>query len=204
MLDLVFDAVFKAIGEQADLTPFPESMRQEKGGWLEVGPDGATPDPAVFVAGDLATGPATVIAAITRGRRAAEAVNARIGGGFEIPAWVLEEGPEVVATGETNHAYFARQARVADPVVPAGEGPFGALSEETATIIGPDALSEIERCYSCGYCNHCGTCFVFCPDAAIVWEDGPVFDFDYCKGCGICSAECPGHVLLFVREKGDE
>ncbi len=56
-LDLVFDAVFKAIGERADLAPFPDAVREKPGGWLAVGPGGATADPAVFVAGDLATGP---------------------------------------------------------------------------------------------------------------------------------------------------
>ena len=65
--DLVFDAVFKAIGERADLAPFPDALREKPGGWLAVGAGGATADPAVFVAGDLATGPATVVAAIARG-----------------------------------------------------------------------------------------------------------------------------------------
>ena len=53
-------------------------------------------------------------------------------------------------------------------------------------------LAEIERCLSCGHCNDCGTCFVFCPDVAIRWEDGPVIDLEFCKGCGICVTECPG------------
>ena len=201
--DLVCDAAFKAIGERADLAPFPPSVQRGPAGWLEVGPDGATSDPAVFVVGDLATGPATVVEAIAQGRRVADAVNSRLGGGYGLPGWVLEERPEVVPTAETNRAYFRRQARVEDPLVPE-PGAAGPLAEETMTVAAADALAEIERCYSCGYCNHCGTCFVFCPDAAIGWEDGPVFDYDYCKGCGICVTECPGHVLLFVREKGDE
>jgi len=202
--DLVFDAVFKAIGERADLAPFPDALREKPGGWLALGPGGTTADPAVFVAGDLATGPATVVAAIAAGREAADAVNARLGGGYALPAWAGEDGAEVVGPGEVNHAYFARRSRAESPEVPEGERAGGVLGEETSTILSADALAEIERCYSCGYCNHCGTCFVFCPDAAIGWDDGPVFDYDYCKGCGICSVECSGHVLLFVREKGDE
>ncbi len=202
--DLVFDAVFRAIGERADLTPFPDALREKPGGWLAVGAGGATADPKVFVAGDLATGPATVVAAIARGREAAAAVDARLGGGHALPEWAREEGSEVVGRGEVNPAYFARQERVASPEVPEGERAGGVLGEETATIAAAAALAEIERCFSCGYCNQCGTCFVFCPDAAIGWEDGPVFDYDYCKGCGICSVECSGHVLAFVREKGDE
>ncbi|MBN2113025.1 MAG: FAD-dependent oxidoreductase [Acidimicrobiia bacterium] len=202
-VDLEFDAVFKAVGERADLAPFPDAMRQEPGGWLAVGSDGSTADGAVFVAGDLATGPATVVEAIARGRRAADAVSARLGGGYDLPAWAAEESPDVVAPVEVNHAYFSRRARVEPSEVPPADRVGGILGEETAGIAAADALAEIERCFSCGYCNQCGTCFVFCPDAAITWDDGPVFDYDYCKGCGICSVECPGHVLLFVRERDD-
>jgi Pyruvate/2-oxoacid:ferredoxin oxidoreductase delta subunit len=144
------------------------------------------------------------VAAIARGREAADAVNSCLGGGYALPVWAREEGPEVVGPGDVNHAYFARQRRAESPEVGEGERAGGVLGEETATIVAAAALAEIERCYSCGYCNQCGTCFVFCPDAAIGWEDGPVFDYDYCKGCGICSVECPGHVLAFIREKGDE
>ena len=112
-VDLRFDAVFKAIGEKADLAPFPDALRTGPGGWLAVGAGGSTGDPAVFVGGDLATGPATVVAAIGRGREAADAVNARLGGGYRLPAWVRDEAAEVVASGEVNPAYFA----------PAGGGP---------------------------------------------------------------------------------
>ncbi len=42
-------------------------------------------------------------------------------------------------------------------------------------------------------CIHCLFCWVACPDAAIVVEDGKIqgFDYDHCKGCGICARECP-------------
>ena len=42
-------------------------------------------------------------------------------------------------------------------------------------------------------CSHCLICWVYCPDSAVVVEDGKMLgiDFDYCKGCGICAHECP-------------
>jgi Pyruvate/2-oxoacid:ferredoxin oxidoreductase delta subunit len=115
-----------------------------------------------------------------------------------MPAWAAEVPQATVGATEVNPAYFPHRARVED-----GPGQVGGFAEETATILGVDALAEIERCFSCGYCNACGSCFVFCPDAAITWEEGPVFDYDFCKGCGICSVECPGQVLAFVRERAD-
>ena len=34
---------------------------------------------------------------------------------------------------------------------------------------------------------------MYCPDEAVIVEDGKFirFDYDYCKGCGICANECP-------------
>ena len=42
-------------------------------------------------------------------------------------------------------------------------------------------------------CTHCHMCWIFCPDSAIVVEDGKKLgtDYQYCKGCGICATECP-------------
>lgn len=65
-----------------------------------------------------------------------------------------------------------------------------------------EAVKEGERCFSCGYCNSCGNCYIFCPDAAINWvNDQPEFIYDYCKGCGICVTECPRSALEMIPER---
>ena len=45
-------------------------------------------------------------------------------------------------------------------------------------------------------CIHCLRCWIYCPDSAILVEDGKVvgIDLDHCKGCGICAHECPSKV----------
>jgi len=45
-------------------------------------------------------------------------------------------------------------------------------------------------------CTNCLLCWMFCPDSAIMLEDGKVvgIDYDHCKGCGICAKECPPRV----------
>ena len=42
-------------------------------------------------------------------------------------------------------------------------------------------------------CRQCMLCWVYCPDSAVIVEDGKVVgvDLDHCKGCGICARECP-------------
>ena len=72
--EMRLDGIFAATGETADMTPFPDRMKNDAG-WLDLGDDGSTTDPLVFAGGDLATGPATVIDAIVAGRRAARAID---------------------------------------------------------------------------------------------------------------------------------
>lgn len=54
-------------------------------------------------------------------------------------------------------------------------------------------------------CIHCMSCWVYCPDAAVIVKDGKVigFDYDLCKGCGICAHECPvkGKAIRMISEK---
>ena len=191
--ELRFDGVFAATGETADTTPFPDRMK-DADGWLTVGEDGATADPLVYAGGDLATGPATVIEAIVAGRRAARAIDHQLG--FD-HLWPEDEPDPVVGPGEVNPTYVPHHLRANDHVAHGAE-PF---AEESLTISEAEVLHEIERCLSCGHCNSCGTCFVFCPDGAITWDEGPVVDLEFCKGCGICVAECPGHAVILVNER---
>lgn len=200
LFEMGFHGVFSAIGERASLEPFPESLHGADG-WLEVGARGETHADRVFAGGDLATGPGTVVDAIVWGRRTADAINERIGGGYRVPGWARDESPDVVGVDDVNPATFRPERPRHGPRLKPRQRLAAGLAEETDTMLVADVLAEIERCYSCGYCNHCGTCFVFCPDAAIRWEDGPVFDYEFCKGCGICTTECPGHVILSVKEE---
>jgi len=194
MRRLVFDRVFAAVGELADSTPFPASLKDSEG-WLEVGPGGATADPMVHAGGDLVTGPATVVAAIAAGRSAARLIDRRLG--FS-DRWPPCRPTTVVGPDEVNASDRSPNRRISDAVARAVDP----LAEETLTVAAEAALSEIERCLSCGHCNACGTCFVFCPDGAIRWEEGgPVIDLEFCKGCGICVVECPGRALVLVNER---
>jgi pyruvate ferredoxin oxidoreductase delta subunit len=52
-------------------------------------------------------------------------------------------------------------------------------------------------------CIKCGTCYIFCPDAAIYETEEGLFEADlyYCKGCGICANECPTQAIEMVEEE---
>jgi 2-oxoacid:acceptor oxidoreductase delta subunit (pyruvate/2-ketoisovalerate family) len=77
------------------------------------------------------------------------------------------------------------------------------FGEVTSTFTKEVALMEGERCFSCGTCNDCENCYVFCPDASILKREGRIFhqvDYDFCKGCGVCFVECPRRAISLEEE----
>jgi 2-oxoacid:acceptor oxidoreductase gamma subunit (pyruvate/2-ketoisovalerate family) len=71
------------------------------------------------------------------------------------------------------------------------------------SVIGRDeALSEANRCLSCGTCNLCLQCVSSCPDESIHRSrnsTGVTFDLYHCKGCGLCAYECPRDVISMEK-----
>ena len=54
-------------------------------------------------------------------------------------------------------------------------------------------------------CTNCLICWVYCPDSAIMVEDGKIkgFNYRFCKGCGICASVCPPKIkaIKMVSER---
>jgi len=55
-------------------------------------------------------------------------------------------------------------------------------------------------------CINCLLCWIYCPDASVIAENGEVkgFDYEHCKGCGICASECPVQAIKMIPEHGGE
>jgi pyruvate ferredoxin oxidoreductase delta subunit len=49
-------------------------------------------------------------------------------------------------------------------------------------------------------CRSCMSCWLYCPDMAIIVENGKMtgINYDACKGCGICAAVCPPRTAAIV------
>ena len=51
-------------------------------------------------------------------------------------------------------------------------------------------------------CTRCLICWIYCPDASIMYEDDKIrIDYGHCKGCGICANECPQNAISMVEEE---
>ena len=181
------DTVIVAIGQAPDLSFLDGSgVEITRDGTIPANPDTlATNLPKVFVAGDVQTGPATVIQAVAAGRKAALGINSWLTGSETL---VSPEIERVVEYEDLNVNYFRHEPRQQ-------------LEEAGLEALRDAAIAEAQRCFQCGSCNECNTCWFLCPDGVILSRNGVAdFDYDYCKGCGICAEECPRGAIILEEE----
>ncbi|MFQ5512131.1 MAG: NAD(P)-binding protein [Candidatus Krumholzibacteriia bacterium] len=189
---LPVDSLLVAVGEIPDV----ESFVSISNGLIVTDEFGKTSNDKVFAGGDVVTGASTVVNAVARGRSAAHLINAELTGGEFDPAGQRK----VVAIADVNTAYFLHKKAVMMPRTD-GVRDGETFTEVNTGLTCDQVQQELSRCYSCGVCDGCDNCWVFCPDVAISREDGVyTIDYDYCKGCLICVQECPRGVLTAERE----
>jgi NADPH-dependent glutamate synthase beta subunit-like oxidoreductase len=169
------DTVIVAIGQapdHADLSP----TGLVAGGELACDPlTLQTPTGRVFVAGDIHSGPSSVVHAMASGRRAAESIHRLLSGED------LRLGRGYAGPYETEFAIDTRTGsrapRTENPLRPyRGTGDFGELEQPFSSEA---AKREAGRCYSCGApfgkfrtCWFCLPCEVECPHEAL-WVEIP-------------------------------
>ncbi len=215
------DSVIIAAGEEIEVSFLPKGMERREGIVLTQR-DGSTGIKGIFAGGDLTSNQRTVAHAIGSGKKAALAIDCYLKGMDSeeaIRQILIGEGPSlsifrhlhpgermmnphVVTFEELNMDYFEPSKRYTESkgLVKKRIKGFG---EVTSTFTEGIALEEAERCFSCGTCNECENCYVFCPDASIIKTKQILshqVDYDFCKGCGICFSECPRGVISLKEE----
>jgi len=202
---LKVDGIVLAMGELPDLSFLPEDIETEARGIL-VDRGCFTSKEGVFAGGDVATGAGTVAHAIGSGKRAALAIDRYMKGEdfFSIqerPGTARirpkEVDPSLVRCKDLNLAYLEEEAQVPLRVRPVETRTKG-FQEVCVGYKEEEAVAEAQRCISCGVCNMCENCMIFCPDIAISSRRGKFgykIDYEHCTGCGICVQECPRNAM---------
>lgn len=193
-----------------------EALERRPDGTLRVDPEtGATSVRDLFAAGDVVRGPASIIAAIADGRRAAAEIARRHG---------LTVGPEPeLAKGLAPDALLAKKARRA-PRVPVPVLPVerrAGFDQVLLPFNEAEARREADRCLDCD--ELCSLCVTVCPNRANVAYTTPALRLevptlelrggalvtvatrtfavrqeaqtlnvvDFCNECGNCDTFCP-------------
>ena len=194
--DLSCDLVILALGQSHDISILPEGSVIKEGEAL-LGLSGAP----FFVGGDFATNEGTVSAAIGCGVRAARHIHRTLTGEDLFPP---PEDP-IATTDHIRFNRFEHEPRVAVNTLSPAERRRCFDEVHLGFQAGPDgegAVSEAQRCLSCGVCNKCDRCLEYCPEGNLRRsdeKDGYVFDLEYCKGCGVCMTACPRGAIYMAE-----
>ena len=145
---------------------------------------------SLFCAGGDVTGLDVASHAIGQGRIAAERVHARLRG--LTTAAITDSSPPAV---KPDHYPTCERVVVDREPVPRR---LSMTDLETSQTISEEAfLREISRCFSCGLCNGCGLCWMYCGGNGFALVESPrpgqyfAFSTDECTGCGKCIELCP-------------
>jgi len=167
--------------------------------------------PVKSVADAIASGKQAAMALSTYFEKGLAAVDAtlaacRVGAGPALSMDAYQGGnrqdrsAQVVTYDDIVTDYFQTAARV----IPSSLAPGRrrrSFAEVEATLSVSSAQKEAARCFSCGNCNACDYCRLYCPEMAVKVEKGQRWiDMDYCKGCGVCAAECPRNAMALEEE----
>jgi NADPH-dependent glutamate synthase beta subunit-like oxidoreductase len=195
------DTVIVAVSQ--GLAQGPRDLGVEvSGNRIVAGDDGVTTSVRnVFAAGDAATGPDNVIAAVAGGYDAAAAVDRALAG----EAAFLKERPELRPADK--ELVLARNAKaVRRERIEAGQRPAAERVRDfevyRRVMTEAEAVAEAGRCLKCGCSVTCGLCKRICSSFAIHYEgelDGYVIDKDKCHACGMCAQLCPNRNIEIIE-----
>ncbi len=189
------DSMISAIGEDPDLSFLPADIKTNKMGIL-IDANNATTLEGVFAGGDAAGEPRSVISAIGSGKRGAYSIDRYLKG---VKSEEISK-PSIVQYEDLNLDYFEK-GKWNEPLKLSVEDRINDYKEVNKGFSAEMGITEASRCFSCGICNMCDNCLIFCPDITVVRKKkGYEINYDYCKGCLICVEECPRSAMTSIEE----
>jgi formate dehydrogenase beta subunit len=204
------DTVISAIGYMPDAECLTHNgLKISKKGTVIVRDDtGITNIEGVFAAGDVVTGPLSVIEAMASGRKAAEAIHRYF---RNLPDGAPDDLNKVPPLNDNVVDLIGKSGRLRMPTLPVEERVRN-FEEADLGYNREQACSEALRCLNCGAgasvsddCAACLNCVRICPfGAPIPGKDIVEIDLSRCQGCGICASECPASAIDMKLESDED
>lgn len=183
--DLEATAIIAAISQEPEFAGF-NGLHEGKD-WIKADDWGTTNIEGIYAGGDdIELGLVTI--AISQGRFAAEAIDARLRG-KTVEKPIL---PGTIKTDRMKLGYYPDSSPHERTRVPVADRDMGTEIEQG--LSEADALAEAKRCMSCGMCMDCETCWMFCTNNCFVkLPKGEHYKIklEVCNGCQKCAQECP-------------
>jgi heterodisulfide reductase subunit A-like polyferredoxin len=120
----------------------------------------------VFAGGDSVPGSATVIGAVSAGKRAAESIDRYLRGEEMVPGRFESTVQPVVPDLLPQARGLEKKARMDQAVLPPAQR-TGTFAEVEAGFTEEDAITEAERCLNCAMCSECRECVAACEQHAV-------------------------------------
>ena len=161
------DTLIIAVGQRADMVGLETIQQTPRGTFAADSVTLETSVAGVFAGGDIVSGPASIIAAVAHGNRAAESID-RYLSGRDLKEGREEEQP-VAPLPDTP---FEREERVR-PGIQAVEARVRGFGEVEAGFTPEQAIKEAARCLNCAACSDCRQCATVCEAQAIRYDMKP-------------------------------
>jgi NADPH-dependent glutamate synthase beta subunit-like oxidoreductase/coenzyme F420-reducing hydrogenase delta subunit/Pyruvate/2-oxoacid:ferredoxin oxidoreductase delta subunit len=208
--DLEADAVILAIGYIPDVENLKQDgLKVDRKGTIIVQDDtGITDMKGVFAAGDVVTGPLSVVDAMASGRKAAGAIHRYF---RTISDQSVDNRASLRSLDDAVAKLIHKSERQQPHVLPV-EKRKSTFDEVDFGYDREQACREALRCLNCGAgalvdanCAACLNCLRICPfGIPVAGEETAQIDISQCQACGICAAECPASAIRLKDEGRDD
>ncbi|MGA9642917.1 MAG: NAD(P)-binding protein [Terriglobales bacterium] len=183
--DLEASSVIVAVRQQPDFRGL-ETLANGNG-WMKIDDWGRTTTDGIFAGGDSA-GLGIATGAISQGRIAAEAIEARFQGR------ALEKPPAlaVIPIEKLKLDWYPAAPRHDAQRTSVAGRELGA--EVDCGLTEDEVMEEAQRCMSCGMCMDCETCWMYCSNNCFVRlpkGEHCMIKLEICNGCKKCAEACP-------------
>jgi len=169
---------------------------------------GMTNIKGVFAAGDVVSGPLSVVDAMASGRKVAESIHRYL---RNLPEGQVEPYEVLRSFDENVSGLIQKNRRQEIPALPVEER-IQTFSEIDAGYDDEQAVREAQRCLNCGAgaavsetCASCLNCVRICPyGIPSPGKERVDIDISQCQACGICASECPASAILLKIETREQ